>query len=44
MSHNFRKPKPISEARRAAAGANGAALVLTTESKEKYGALLESLP
>jgi hypothetical protein len=42
MSHNFRKPKPISEARRAAARASGAALVLTTESKERYEALLES--
>jgi hypothetical protein len=66
MSHKFRKPVPISDARRAAAQANGAkshgpvtsegkaksalnaithgltagAIVLTTESKEKYVALL----
>jgi hypothetical protein len=48
MSHRFRKPKPISKASRAAVGANPAvpvaglaagALVLTTESKEKYEAL-----
>ena len=50
MSHKFRRPMPISEARRAAARANGAithgltasAIVLTTESKEKYAALLAS--
>jgi hypothetical protein len=68
MSHKFRKPLPISDARRAVARANGAqshgpvtpegkaksalnavthgltasAIVLTTESKEKYAALLAS--
>src|SRR5215469_7325792 len=68
MSHKFRKPLPISDARRAAAQANGAksqgpvtpegkakaalnaithgltasAIVLTTESKDKYEALLAS--
>ena len=50
MSHKFRKPLPISAAPSAAARANGAiahgltasALVLTTESKEKYELLLAS--
>jgi len=68
MSHKFRRPQPLSEARRAAARANGAksqgpvtpegkaksalnaithglscsVLVLTTESREKYEALLAS--
>jgi len=48
VSHRFRKPKPISKASRAAveahtavpvAGLTAGALVLTTESKEKYEAL-----